>query len=67
MIDSFVRDASKFLTAEGRVLLVQSSLSDIDKTLKMFGEANLKAEVYSWVKVPFEKIALIEAKRKNFV
>jgi hypothetical protein len=56
-------DAPKFLTAKGRILLAQSSLSDIDKTLKMFGESGLEARVAVEVKFPFEKIVLIEAKR----
>ena len=66
VIDSFIKDASKFLANDGRILLVQSSLSDIDKTLEMFAEVGLKARVESWVKVPFERIVLIEANRANF-
>jgi release factor glutamine methyltransferase len=62
IIDLFVMDAPKFLATKGRILTVQSSLSDINKTLNMFSDMNLKAEVNAWVKVPFEKIVLIEAK-----
>jgi len=61
-IDLFLTNAPKFLATEGRILIVQSSLSDINKTLDMFGHMKLKAEVNAWVKVPFEKIVLIEAK-----
>jgi release factor glutamine methyltransferase len=63
VIDRFIRDAPEFLTIDGRILLVQSSLSDINKTLERFDEAGLKARVVAEVKFPFESIVLIEAKR----
>lgn len=63
VIDDFINNAPEFLTVDGRILLVQSSLSDIDKTLEMFDEMGLKAKVVAEVKFPFERIALIEAKR----
>ena len=62
VIERFVADVPKFLLPEGRVLLVQSSLSDPDKTLQMFGEVGLRAAVVGEEKFPFEKIVLIEAK-----
>jgi len=45
-------------------LLVQSSLSDIDKTLERFDETSLKARVVAEAKFPFEKIALIEVRAR---
>jgi release factor glutamine methyltransferase len=63
VIDRFIMDAPEFLTIDGRILLVQSSLSDIDKTLERFDETGLKARVVAEVKFPFERIVLIEAKR----
>jgi len=63
VIDRFIMNAPAFLTVDGRILLVQSSLSDIDKTLEMFDEKGLKAKVVAEVKFPFERIAFIEAKR----
>jgi len=63
VIDRFVMDAPNFLAAGGRIQLVQSSLSDVDRTLKMFSERNLRAMVVAQVKVPFERIVLVEAKR----
>jgi release factor glutamine methyltransferase len=63
IIERFIVDAPEFLTVDGRILLVQSSLSDIDKTLKKLEEMSLKARVVAEVKFPFEEIALIEAKR----
>ncbi|MGQ9461016.1 MAG: HemK2/MTQ2 family protein methyltransferase [Candidatus Bathyarchaeaceae archaeon] len=64
-IDRFIMDAPKFLTYDGRILLVQSSLSNIDRTLERFDEAGLKARVVAEAKFPFERIVLIEAKRAS--
>lgn len=61
IIDRFIIDAPKHLTDRGRILFVQSSLSNIKKTLSKFSKANLAAEVNAWVKVPFETLVLIEA------
>jgi release factor glutamine methyltransferase len=64
-IDRFIVDAPSFLADGGRIQLVQSSLSDVDRTLEMFSEMNLKAKVAAQVKVPYESIILIEAKRQG--
>ena len=63
VIDRFIADAPKRLADGGRILLVQSSLSDVNRTLEMFKEKNLHAVVVAQVKVPFESIVLVEAKR----
>jgi len=62
VIDRFIINAPEFLMAEGRILLVQSSLSDIDKTLERFNERGFKVRVVTKAEFPFEKIALIEAR-----
>ncbi len=63
IIDRFVMDAPNFLAAGGRIQLVQSSLSDVNRTIEMFGELDLRAMVAAQVKVAFESIVLVEAKR----
>jgi release factor glutamine methyltransferase len=63
VIDRFIADAPRRLADGGRILLVQSSLSDVDRTLEMFKERNLRAMVVAQVNVPFESIVLVEAKR----
>ena len=63
VIDRFVMDAPNFLAAGGRIQLVQSSLSDVNRTIQMFSEGNLRAMVAAQVKVAFESIVLVEAKR----
>jgi release factor glutamine methyltransferase len=63
IIDSFVEGVSSYLAVGGRIQLIQSSLSDVNKTLDAFGKLGLKALIVAHVKVPFENIFLIEARR----
>jgi release factor glutamine methyltransferase len=63
IIDRFIMDAPNFLAAGGRIQLVQSSLSDVNRTIDMFGELDLRATAVAEVKVAFESIVLVEAKR----
>jgi release factor glutamine methyltransferase len=62
IIDRFIMNAPNFLAAGGRIQLVQSSLSDVNRTLKMFSERSLQAMVVAQVNVAFESIVLVEAK-----
>lgn len=64
VIDRFIIDAPHFLEKSGRILLVQSSLSNVNRTLEMFSERNLHAKVVAQVKVAFETIVVVEAKRR---
>jgi release factor glutamine methyltransferase len=64
VIDRFIAEAPQRLADGGRILLVQSSLSDVNRTLEMFKEQKLHAIVVAQVKVPFESIVLVEAKRQ---
>jgi release factor glutamine methyltransferase len=61
VIDRFLRDVPNYLAEGGTIQLVQSSLSNVDKTIQMFKENNLEAMVAAQVKVAFESIVLIEA------
>jgi release factor glutamine methyltransferase len=63
VIDRFIMDAPNFLADGGKIQLVQSSLSGVDKTIRMFNERNLQAKVAAQVKFAFESIVLVEAKR----
>jgi release factor glutamine methyltransferase len=62
VIDRFVMDSPNFLADGGRIQLVQSTLSNVDRTIQMFNEKNLQATVAAQVKVAFESIVLVEAK-----
>jgi release factor glutamine methyltransferase len=63
VIDRFIREASAYLRENGRILLVQSTLSDVEQSFRMFAEFGLDAKVIAEKKVDFETIVVIEAKR----
>jgi len=65
VIDSFIEGVAAHLKRRGRVLLVQSSLSNIDETLRRFREKGFEAEVVAEKKVPFENIVLIRAELRG--
>jgi len=61
VIEPFVSEVPKYLKKRGRIFLVQSSLSDIDKTIQRFKEEGLKAKIIAEKKFPFETIVVIKA------
>ena len=63
LIDRFLAEAPRYLSENGRILLVQSSLSNVNETLHKFREAGLKARILAEKKVMFETIVLIVARR----
>jgi len=65
VIDRFISGAPKFLRRNGRIMLVQSSLSNVNESLDAFNKLGLNAKVIAETKVPFEKIVLIEAQFRN--
>jgi len=63
LIGRFIAEAPRYLSENGRILLVLSSLSNVNETLHKFREVGLKARILAEKKVMFETIALIEARR----
>jgi len=61
LIDRFIDSVSKCLKPCGRVLLVQSTLSDVEETLRKLEKRNFKVKIVAERKVAFETITLIEA------
>jgi len=61
LIDRFILDAPHYLKRRGKILLVQSSLANIDETLEKFREVDLGAKVIAESKVAFETIIVIQA------
>ena len=59
VIDKFIEQAPSYLKKGGRIQLVQSSLSDNEKTLKIFEKMGLKAEITAVEHIFFEDITLI--------
>jgi release factor glutamine methyltransferase len=63
IIDRFISEAPRHLKRSGRVLLMQSTLSDVDETLRRFTRFHLNAKVVTEFSLPFfETVVLIEAK-----
>jgi len=62
LIDRFLLGAPNYLKVNGKILLVQSTLSDVDKTLQTLEKAGLQAKVIAKEKVAFETIVVIEAR-----
>jgi release factor glutamine methyltransferase len=63
VIDRFISEFPKYLRQGGRVLLMQSTLSDVDKTLKELTEQGMHAEIMARRDLLFfETIVLLEAK-----
>ncbi len=66
VIDCFICEAPKYLKENGRILLVQSNLSDVDGTLQKFEKSGLKTNIIAKRALPFfETIVLVEAKAKS--
>ncbi len=62
VINRFIIEAPKHLKPQGRILLLQSSLSDIDETVERFKARNLQTRVVAERNLPFfESVALVEA------
>lgn len=63
VIDRFIPETPKHLNPKGRILLLQSSLTDIEATFQKFKDCNLKPKIKAERALPFfETIVLIEAK-----
>jgi release factor glutamine methyltransferase len=62
VIDRFIAEAPRHLKQTGRVFLMQSTLADVDETLRRFACYGMNARVVAEQALPFfEKIKLIEA------
>jgi release factor glutamine methyltransferase len=66
VIDRFIAQVPSFLKPTGRVLLMQSTLSSVEKTLKEFEKHHLVASIKTQKKLPFfETLVLVEAGQKS--
>jgi release factor glutamine methyltransferase len=62
-IDRFIAQAPKHVKPWGRILLVQSTLSDVEKTMTAFARKGFEAKVVAEQKVEFETITVIQAQK----
>lgn len=66
VIDRFLEGIYEHINSGGRVLLMQSTLANVDKTMKIFEGKGFKAEIIASLDLPlFETIVLIEAETSN--
>jgi release factor glutamine methyltransferase len=64
VVDRFIIEVPSHLKPNGKVLLMQSTLTGVEESLRRFGEQGLRARVKAERKLPFfETLTLIEAKR----
>jgi release factor glutamine methyltransferase len=66
VINGFIREAPKYLKHDGEILLMQSTLSNVEETFRRFKERGLTASVVAKRDLPFfETIVLLKAKLAN--
>jgi release factor glutamine methyltransferase len=63
-IDKFIGEVKDYLNKDGRVQLVQSSLSDNEKTIQKLEEIGFEASITASEKCFFEEIVVITGKLK---
>jgi release factor glutamine methyltransferase len=61
LIDQFILQAPSYLKKGGKILLVQSTLSDVEETTQKLRERQFYVRVLAQEKVAFETIVVIEA------
>jgi release factor glutamine methyltransferase len=65
VIDRFIDQAIEHLSSKGRILLMQSSLSNVELTFQRFMDKGLDAKLVASQSLPFfEKVVLIIATRR---
>jgi release factor glutamine methyltransferase len=66
VIDRFIHRAPKYMEESGNILLMQSTLSNVDETLQRFEEKGLTASIVAELAIPFfEEIILVKAEKPN--
>lgn len=63
VIDRFISAAPNYLKENGRILLLQSTLSDVNKTVENLRKLKLNVRVIAEEKLEFETLVLILAKK----
>jgi release factor glutamine methyltransferase len=63
VVDRFISEVGAYLNPQGRVLLMQSTLTGVEATIQAFAKSGLKATIVASQQLPFfEILTLIEAK-----
>ncbi len=61
----FLKEIEKYLSGSGRILMIQSSISDHERTLKILLAKGFEASTIAEERIFFETLYLIEAKRSE--
>jgi len=64
-IKRFVKTAKNYLSKKGRILMLISSITGEKEVVKFFKDNNFKVKIFATKKIPWEKLLIIEAQRKN--
>lgn len=64
LVDQFISQAPRYLMEKGKIVLVQSTLSNVDETVQKLEEEGLRAVIVAKKKVAFETIVVIQAERQ---
>jgi len=64
LVDQFISQAPRYLMEEGKIVLVQSTLSNVDETIQKLEGEGLRAVIVAKKKVAFETIVVIHAERQ---
>jgi len=62
VIDRFLNEVAEYLTPNGRVLFVQSSLANVEKTIRALDANGLRVEVVARRKLSFEELFILRAR-----
>lgn len=65
VIDRFLADLKKHLEPNGRLLMVQSSISDVEKTISILRSEGFTVNIIGEIKSFFEVITLIKAENRT--
>jgi release factor glutamine methyltransferase len=64
LVDQFISEAPRYLMEKGKIVLVQSTLSNVDETIRKLGKEGLSAVIVAKKKVAFETIVVIQAEHQ---
>lgn len=67
IITRFIKDAKSFLSPSGKVLIIISSLTGLEKILREFELCGFSPKVISERKVPWETLFVISAPQSKFI
>ncbi|MDH5266539.1 MAG: class I SAM-dependent methyltransferase [Candidatus Bathyarchaeota archaeon] len=64
LVDQFISQAPRYLMEKGKIVLVQSTLSNVDETIQKLEREGLRVVIVAKKKVTFETIVVIQAERQ---